>query len=94
MKERQCWAYGPNGRCTHPAGHPGNHIIEYTWTDDECVTPTVPTLAHSASSAPRVQMLGKFNPATFEELDPPPRSPGYLDAYGGTAHLHARITTR
>lgn len=47
MQERQCWAYGPQGRCTHPAGHPGNHIIEYTWTDDECVTPSVPTLGHS-----------------------------------------------
>ena len=30
----------------------------------------MPTLAHSASSAPRVQMLEKFTPATFEELDP------------------------
>ena len=39
MTERQCWAYGPNGRCHHPAGHPGDHIIEITWTDNECVTP-------------------------------------------------------
>jgi hypothetical protein len=36
---KTCWAYGPNGRCTHPAGHPGNHVIEITWTDDECVIP-------------------------------------------------------
>jgi hypothetical protein len=44
---RQCWAYGPNGRCHHPAGHPGDHIIEITWTDDQCVTPGVPTLGQS-----------------------------------------------
>ena len=43
MTERQCWAYGPNGRCHHPAGHPGDHLIEITWTDEEC---TVPTLGH------------------------------------------------
>jgi len=41
---KRCWAYGPQGRCTHPAGHPNDHVIEYTWTDNECVTPSVPTL--------------------------------------------------
>lgn len=59
MEERQCWAYGPQGRCTHPAGHPGNHIIETTWTDDECITPGQPEPAKTgisqATIAPAVQ---------------------------------------
>lgn len=45
MTERQCWAYSPNGRCHHPAGHPGDHIIEITWTDDECIQPGQPAMA-------------------------------------------------
>lgn len=37
---RQCWAFHRDGaRCQHPAGHPGNHMIEQTWTDLECATP-------------------------------------------------------
>ena len=43
--ERQCWAYGPNGRCHHPAGHPGDHLIEITWTDDQCIQPGQPAKA-------------------------------------------------
>ena len=41
MSDLQCWAYGPNGRCHHPAGHPGDHILEIPWTDDQCVVPTL-----------------------------------------------------
>lgn len=55
MTERQCWAYGPDGRCTHPAGHPGDHIIEITWTDDECVTPGQPAMAKTVISPAVVQ---------------------------------------
>ena len=56
MTERQCWAYGPNGRCHHPAGHPGDHIIEITWTDNECVTPGQPAPSMTGiSPAPAVQ---------------------------------------
>lgn len=37
---RQCWAFHKDGtRCTHPAGHPGNHAVERTWTDKECYAP-------------------------------------------------------
>lgn len=38
---RQCFAYNNKGeRCDHPAGHPGNHAITYTWADSECYRPT------------------------------------------------------
>lgn len=34
---RQCWAFNTNyQRCDMPAGHPGNHAITATWTDEEC----------------------------------------------------------
>lgn len=37
---RQCFAYNIKGeRCDHPAGHPGEHAITYSWTDDECYEP-------------------------------------------------------
>ncbi len=41
---RQCWAFHKDGtRCDMPAGHPGNHAVERTWTDDECLDPTTVT---------------------------------------------------
>ncbi len=37
---RQCWAFHVDGtRCEHAAGHPGDHAVEITWSDDECVIP-------------------------------------------------------
>lgn len=37
---RQCWAYNVAGqRCDMPAGHPGDHGIQFTWTDDDCYNP-------------------------------------------------------
>lgn len=37
---RQCWAYHRDGmRCEHPAGHPGDHVVQKTWTDLQCATP-------------------------------------------------------
>ena len=37
---RQCWAFHRDGmRCEHPAGHPGDHVVQKTWTDLECATP-------------------------------------------------------
>lgn len=40
-KIRQCWAFHKDGtRCGHPAGHPGDHAVEMTWTDEECALPT------------------------------------------------------
>lgn len=37
---KQCWAFHRDGeRCEHPAGHPGDHAIQRTWTDAECATP-------------------------------------------------------
>lgn len=37
---RQCWAYHRDGaRCEHPAGHPGDHAVQKTWTDLQCATP-------------------------------------------------------
>lgn len=40
---RQCWAFNRAGnRCDHPAGHPGNHAIETTWTDAECAGAPLP----------------------------------------------------
>ena len=37
---RECWAYSKAGqKCSHPAGHPGDHAIIITWTDDECWKP-------------------------------------------------------
>jgi len=40
---RQCWAFNKAGnRCDHPAGHPGNHAIETTWTDAECAGAPLP----------------------------------------------------
>ena len=70
MEERQCWAYGPNGRCTHPAGHPGNHIIEYTWTDDECVTPSVPNLGHSQPATAMTDMTPAVVQEPVQEPEP------------------------
>lgn len=49
---RICWAYNADGqRCDHPAGHPGNHVVMKTWTDEECFSPIVhqlpnPTQVH------------------------------------------------
>lgn len=39
---RQCWAFHKDGvRCEHPAGHPGDHLIQKTWSDAECALPSV-----------------------------------------------------
>jgi hypothetical protein len=58
---KQCWAYNKQGnRCEHPAGHNGNHIIEQTWTDEECAAPTQSAPATSnliQVSAPVTQVL-------------------------------------
>lgn len=36
----QCWAYNSNGeRCEKHAGHPGQHAITRSWTDDQCAAP-------------------------------------------------------
>ena len=40
-KIRQCWAYSKDGvRCEHPAAHSGDHVVEKSWTDEECSDPT------------------------------------------------------
>ncbi len=39
-KIRQCWAYSKDGvRCEHPAAHSGDHVVEKSWTDEECSDP-------------------------------------------------------
>jgi hypothetical protein len=69
---RNCFAYNQQGqRCDMPAGHPGDHAITTTWTDEECYAPysaPVPT--------PRVY----DGMASFPEgsLGPPPM-PGDTD---------------
>jgi len=41
---RICWALNKNlQRCDMPAGHPGDHAIQTTWTDADCYNPAVPT---------------------------------------------------
>jgi hypothetical protein len=38
-----CHAYSVTlDRCDMPAGHPGDHSITRTWTDDECFVPGAP----------------------------------------------------
>ena len=38
---KQCWAFHRDGaRCEHPAGHPGDHAVQKTWTDSECALPS------------------------------------------------------
>jgi len=58
---RQCWAYSTDGmRCEHPAGHPGSHIVEFTWDDDECAVPVqnpVQVPATPPSAPPQVPDL-------------------------------------
>lgn len=53
---RQCWAYNVGGqRCDMPAGHPGDHGIQMTWTDDECYAPIkhqLPAKGPSGASEP------------------------------------------
>jgi len=50
---RQCWAFHRDGtRCTHPAGHPGNHATERTWGDDDCAIPTPATAMRTIMDAP------------------------------------------
>jgi hypothetical protein len=40
---RACFAYSQSReRCDMPAGHPGDHSITLTWTDEECFDPTAP----------------------------------------------------
>jgi hypothetical protein len=40
---RPCFAYNLRGeRCDMPGGHPGDHAITTTWTDDECYAPGAP----------------------------------------------------
>jgi hypothetical protein len=37
---RPCFAYNQNRlRCDMPGGHPGDHAITTTWTDEECYDP-------------------------------------------------------
>lgn len=67
MTERQCWAYGPNGRCHHPAGHPGDHIIEITWTDDQCIQPGQPAKAVTGIS---VAVQEHVQETVYEESEP------------------------
>jgi hypothetical protein len=50
---KQCWAYNKQGnRCEHPAGHSGDHVIQQTWTDEECSVPG--TLNHIQASVPKL----------------------------------------
>lgn len=40
---RQCWAFHKDGtRCDMPAGHPGDHSVQMTWTDSDCAIPGDP----------------------------------------------------
>jgi len=60
---KQCWAFHKDGtRCDMPAGHPGNHAVERTWTDAECHAPN----AHPLPPAPV---------ATPAYVPPPPAPP-------------------
>lgn len=48
---RQCWAYSKQGnRCEHPAGHNGDHVIQQTWTDEECAAPGTPAIPVTETS--------------------------------------------
>jgi hypothetical protein len=49
---RECHAYSQSGqKCSHPAGHPGDHAIIITWGDDECWTPGTEQVRPMASRA-------------------------------------------
>lgn len=49
---RQCWAFNKDGiRCEHPAGHPGDHVVMASWSDEECYAPGKP------QPQPMMQML-------------------------------------
>jgi len=40
---KQCWAFHhDSSRCEHPAGHSGLHMVEKSWSDEDCVTPEEP----------------------------------------------------
>lgn len=54
---RECYAFNKNGqRCSHPAGHRGEHAVIITWGDDECWTPGGPTL-FTAIAEPVIEHL-------------------------------------
>lgn len=50
---RQCWAFHKDGtRCTHPAGHNGDHVVERTWSDSECAMPVQATTVRENAPLP------------------------------------------
>lgn len=66
---RTCFAFNVHGtRCDMPAGHPGDHAVTTTWTDEECFEPghSAPVPLAVASPAPQ-----------------PPVEAGDVDIYAG-----------
>lgn len=54
-------------RCDMPAGHPGDHCVERTWGDDECLDPS--TLTRGQRTAPQesaVTLDMDYTPAPAE----------------------------
>jgi hypothetical protein len=62
---RTCFAFNQNKqRCDMPGGHPGDHSITMTWTDEECYDPTAEvTLTLREYGTPR------FTPASHGETE-------------------------
>ena len=57
---KQCWAFHKDGaRCEHPAGHNGEHVVQKTWTDQDCATPPQPAnpVTETSVAVPVTQVL-------------------------------------
>jgi len=66
---RTCWAFNSSGqRCEHPAGHPGNHVITATWTDDECFSPIRHQLPEPATAVKENTPIPLPEPLAHEPL--------------------------
>ena len=82
-----CWAYDKQmRRCTLDAGHAGDHHIIITWTDDECFTPSSPSLmvVQDPNDPLKVTPLA----AEHYEIDPAPPPPPKPQACVACNHHH------
>lgn len=73
---RYCRSYNMQGqRCEHPGGHPGDHAIIITWTDEEEWSPTMgalPTITPREYAALEQPFVPVQHPVLSAVPDPVP----------------------
>jgi hypothetical protein len=69
---KQCWAFHWEGmRCEHPAGHNGEHVVQKTWTDQECATPGefLSTPGHSMIGTSVAEYVSDIEPVSEKIIE-------------------------